>query len=339
MKTRLITTLALAAGVAALASCQKSELNPEAVKTSGPVSLTLRVGTAVPDAPDTKVTYTDNVTSISASWEAGDQISLVQLDKDGKALKAETFTAKTAGTTVDFEGTFTRDANAKSVTVVYPAVDPASWKSRTGGYGTELFYVESGDINTNYATMRDVRNMTFQSADGILPNLKDVTLMFCNTTDLAALESGSASVSLELHNYIVKMKVKVSGLATVKLVSLDTNTSAVRLGEWGRFTWSTFYGQSGTSTLTTRLGTPSAGEDVSGIAPDSDGCVTVYLVSHTRFDKNISAGKTLSIEATGLDASSVSKTLSYTATTTSPITFSPGYLYTLKGVKGVKELK
>ncbi len=340
--TRLITALALAGGIAAFASCQKSELRTETAATSEPVSLTLRVGTATPETPDTKVTYTDNVTTISASWEAGDKISLVQLDTDGKAIKAETFVAKTSGATVDFEGTFTRDANAKSVTVVYPAVDPATWKSGTV-YDKELLYVKDTQKDTEYATTYDVAYMTLQSADGVLPNLKDVSLMFCNTADLDALESGSASVSLKWLNYIVKMKVKVAGLSNVRHVQLKYSKSSgysTGLGQYAWVYWRNLEAGNKTYFLRTFLGTAThtslSDSTVTGIEPDADGCVTVYMVSLTQKDRKISSTFTLTISAGGVDASATSSTLSYSATPTSDITFSPGYLYTLKEVKELK---
>ncbi len=348
MKTQFITAFAVAAGIAALVSCQKAEPQSARTETAEPVQLTLRVSAAVPDS---KTEYALNPagTAINASWKAGDQISLIQLNSDQEVLSATTLTAKSTGGSVDFDGKVTWDAAAASATIIYPAIDPVTHESKAT-FGTKLFWIDPNSTSSKFFQLASIYNMTHQPADNVLPNLSDISVLWCNTSDLTALKSGTASVSLENVNYVIKAKLDVSGLSNIRYVQLSfpygKSSYTQRVGAYGWCKWGTFDYGNWTKLLGTYLGTASASNrlsisSVSGIAPDSNGCITVYFVGLDRYSPTIDSSLTdakIRIEAQGYDTAGGSlKTLTYSAPLTEDITFTAGYMYRLKGTKTLTE--
>jgi len=327
--TRLITTLALAAGIAALASCQKSEPQTEAAKTSGPVLLTLRVGTATPDAPDTKVSYTDNVTTISASWEVGDKLSLIELDSSNKVLSNTVFTAKTAGSTAEFEGTYAKSASAVSAVVLYPALTEGAGtetdKWRSAAYNTEGEGRVFRDCYVGYEYItRGSRNM-FQQTDGSTDILKNAAMQ-ATVPDLSSVGT-SLDVALSYACYVIKAKLNVVGLDKVRCVSVSSGSY---LGVWGWDKFPSLDRIGDARDFTTYLGTnpKSPGEASYGVAP-TGGSVTVYILCYGSTDHTVAKDEEFKVEAVGI-ASGVDTTLSYTsASRSTDITLKPGYMYTL----------
>ena len=76
--------LLVAAALLVAASCQKNDnaSSGEGIKYN-PVDVVL---SAAIEGVDTKVSYTEDANVLKAAWKAGDKISLVAIDADGKAL-------------------------------------------------------------------------------------------------------------------------------------------------------------------------------------------------------------------------------------------------------------
>ena len=96
--------LLVAGALLVAASCQKNDnaSSVEGIKYN-PIDVVL---SAAIEGVDTKVSYTEHANVLKAAWKAGDKISLVAIDADGKALSNDVFETTTAGASAKFSGTY-----------------------------------------------------------------------------------------------------------------------------------------------------------------------------------------------------------------------------------------
>ena len=330
-KSYLIIT---AAALLAAASCQKSDTAPAAPETRyNPVDIVL---SAAIEGADTKVSYTEDANVLKSAWEKNDAISLVALDASGKVLSNDIFTTSTAGTTTKFSGTYTGPAGAVAVSVFYPALtegdgsDKTPWQSKTKMAGTSpvtgvLFNMvkdkESISVRSNYQLQRG-------NAD--LSNVKEAAVMHGVVTDIDALKSGEAKVTLKNICYVIKISAKVpSSASTIKSVFFqvkrtDGSTAPFGFNGWTRVgdSFGIRYGNPRAYAIV-GLGSDlqDASTDGTGISPDSSGYITAYLVAYTGKDQTLPAGATLKVY---LNSSAFSKSSTPLA---GDLTLEPGKMY------------
>ena len=197
MKRNLIM---LATLFVAVVACNKYE-SPVETPASSPVRMTM---TATIGA-DTKITYVDEDNVLKAAWAAGDKVSLLAVDASGKLLSNDIFTAKAAGKTAEFEGTFANPANTAHVMVYYPAL--------TEGEGTEekpyMSPVENGYNETGVLCDSKVGSqyMRLRSTDYFLQkNNADPSSLnqYAAMCGQAEMNGNEFTVSLEHMAFVIK---------------------------------------------------------------------------------------------------------------------------------------
>ena len=333
-KSYLIIT---AAALLAAASCQKSDTAPAAPETRyNPVDIVL---SAAIEGADTKVSYTEDANVLKSAWEKDDQVSLVAYDSGGKVLSNDIFTATEAGASAKFSGKYTGPAGAVAVSVFYPALtegngsDETPWQSKTKMAGTSTLTGVLYDMVKGNTSISVRSNYQLQRGNADLSNVKEAAVMqgVITDTDIDALKSGEAKVTLKNICYVIKISAKVpSSVGTVKSVifqaeKADGSNVSFCFGGWTRV------GDS----FGIRYGNPRAyaivglGSDLqssstygTGISPDSSGYITAYLVGYTGKAQTLPAGATLEVSFIGSSALSKSST-----PLASDLTLEPGKMY------------
>ena len=192
-----------AVALMAMTACNKNEAPVETLSTSSPVKMTL---TATIGA-DTKVTYTDEDNVLKTAWEVGDKVSLVSVNNSGEVLSVDNFETSSAGKTVTFSGTFTNDANTKSVLVYYPALTEGEGTAEKpfmspveNGYSDEgiIYDFQIGNM------FMDIRSGYYlQKGNGDASHLSNYAIM----TGEAQMDGDDFTVELEHLAYVIKAAV------------------------------------------------------------------------------------------------------------------------------------
>ena len=310
-KSYLIIT---AAALLAAASCQKSDIAPAAPETrSNPVDIVL---SAAIEGADTKVSYTEDANVLKSAWEAKDKVSLVAYDSDGKVLSNDIFTATEAGASAKFSGTYFNHADAKKVSVIYPALTKGDG-SETNPWYTSNYFLYGCRKGAPYISYDNSKNIQKVNADP--SGLKDVTAMNCVITDIPALAAGKASATMKNTCYVIK--------ATVKLPTPTTTVNRIKLGTSNKQQLNTF-GWTTAEEFMFRYGGQTAQAysyiytELQDFAPASDGTLTAWMIGHGDFSFNIPTGTDLT-----LTVSTTAGDISKTKNLTSDLTLEPGKMY------------
>ena len=330
--------LLVAGALLVAASCQKNDnaSSVEGIKYN-PIDVVL---SAAIEGVDTKVTYTEDANVLKAAWKAGDKISLVAIDADGKALSNDVFETTTAGTSAKFSGTYSNPDGAVMVSVFYPALTEGEgtaekpWQSKkregTGHADPEplLFNVVK---EKPYISVRAIYQL--QRVNGDMSNVDEAVVMHGKITDFSALVSGNLNVTLKSICYVVKVTAKVpSGCDHLTRINLNTSNSAsptpmgftgwTRLGDMFGISYgnSQFYCEVGLGTAF-QSGGSSLG---TGVSPDGTGNVVAYIIGYTGEPRVLPSGTVLEIKA-GYDSNS--SKFKATKTLSEDISLEPGKMY------------
>ena len=235
--------LLVAAALLVAASCQKNDnaSSVEGIKYN-PVDVVL---SAAIEGVDTKVSYTEDANVLKAAWKAGDKISLVALDADGKALSNDVFETTTASASAKFSGTYSNPKGAVMVSVFYPALTegegtaekPWQSKNREGTGLTDpkplLYDLKKGN---SYISVRTIYQL--QRGNGDMSNVDEAVVMRGKITDFSALAAGDVNVTLKSICYVVKVTAKVpSGCDHLTKINLNTSNSASPTPPMGFIGW------------------------------------------------------------------------------------------------------
>lgn len=198
MKRNLIL---FAAMFVAVVACNKNE-SPVETPASSPVKMTL---TATIGA-DTKITYVDEDNVLKAEWQQYDKVSLLAVDANGKLLSNDIFTAKAAGKTAEFEGTFANPDGTDAVYVYYPAMtqtDPIK-----GGYMSpvENGYSDQGVLYNCYDIYFSVRTSYFLQKHNADPSH---VAQYSVMAGQAAMDGNKLTVSLDHLSYVIKATLEL----------------------------------------------------------------------------------------------------------------------------------
>ena len=330
--------LLVAGALLVAASCQKNDnaSSVEGIKYN-PVDVVL---SAAIEGVDTKVSYTEDANVLKAAWKAGDKISLVALDADGKALSNDVFETTTAGTSAKFSGTYSNPKGAVMVSVFYPALTEGEgtaekpWQSKkregTGLSDPEpLLY----DVVKEKPYIRVRAIYQLQRGNGDMSNVDEAVVMRGKITDFSALVAGDVNVTLKSICYVVKVTAKVpSGCAHLTGINLNTSNSAspTPMGFTGWTHLDDMFGigygnqhfycevglgtefQSGGSSLGT------------GVIPDGTGNVVAYIIGYTGAPCVLPSGTVLEIKA---GYNSIPSKFKATKTLSEDISLEPGKMY------------
>ena len=330
--------LLVAGALLVAASCQKNDnaSSVEGIKYN-PVDVVL---SAAIEGVDTKVSYTEDANVLKAAWKAGDKISLVALDADGKALSNDVFETTTAGASAKFSGTYSNPKGAVMVSVFYPALtegkgtetEPWQSKKREGTGLSDpkplLYDLKKGN---SYISVRTIYQL--QRGNGDMSNVDEAVVMRGKITDFSALVAGDVNVTLKSICYVVKVTAKVpSGCDHLTNINLNT-TNSVSTPPMGFIGWTRLgdmfgisYGNS-QSYCEVGLGTAfqSGGSSLgTGVSPDGTGNVVAYIIGYTGAPCVLPSGTVLAIEAgygSSPDKFKATKTLS------EDISLEPGKMY------------
>ena len=330
--------LLVAGALLVAASCQKNDnaSSVEGIKYN-PIDVVL---SAAIEGVDTKVSYTEDANALKAAWKAGDKISLVAIDADGKALSNDVFETTTAGTSAKFSGTYSNPKGAVMVSVFYPALtegkgtetEPWQSKNREGTGLSDpkplLYDLKKGN---SYISVRTIYQL--QRGNGDMSNVDEAVVMRGKITDFSALAAGDVNVTLKSICYVVKVTAKVpSDCAHLTGINLNTSNSAspTPMGFTGWTHLDDMFGigygnqhfycevglgtefQSGGSSLGT------------GVIPDGTGNVVAYIIGYTGAPCVLPSGTVLAIEAgygSSPDKFKATKTLA------KDISLEPGKMY------------
>ena len=330
--------LLVAGALLVAASCQKNDnaSSVEGIKYN-PIDVVL---SAAIEGVDTKVSYTKDANVLKAAWKAGDKISLVAIDADGKALSNDVFETTTAGTSAKFSGTYSNPKGAVMVSVFYPALtegkgtetEPWQSKNREGTGLSDpkplLYDLKKGN---SYISVRTIYQL--QRGNGDMSNVDEAVVMRGKITDFSALAAGDVNVTLKSICYVVKVTAKVpSGCDHLTKINLNTSNSAspTPMGFTGWTHLDDMFGigygnqhfycevglgtefQSGGSSLGT------------GVIPDGTGNVVAYIIGYTGAPCVLPSGTVLAIEAgygSSPDKFKATKTLA------KDISLEPGKMY------------
>ena len=308
-KSYLIIT---AAALLAAASCQKSDTAPAAPETRyNPVDIVL---SAAIEGADTKVSYTEVANVLKSAWEAKDKVSLVAYDSGGKVLSNDIFTATEAGASAKFSGTYSNHAEAKKVSVIYPALtegdgDKTPWHTSNDF----LFGCEKGNDLIHYTNSKNI-----QKANADPSGLKDVIAMNCVITDISALTAGKVSATMKNTCYVIKATVKLPAtITTVKRIELATSNKTLNTFGWTYpYNFMFVYGGS-TASERSYIYT-----NLQDFAPASDGTLTAWMVGHGNLQFSIPTGEDLTLTV-NYNTTKIART----KTLTSDLTLEAGNVY------------
>ena len=330
--------LLVAAALLVAASCQKNDnaSSVEGIKYN-PVDVVL---SAAIEGVDTKVSYNEDANVLKAAWKAGDKISLVALDADGKALSNDVFETTTAGTSAKFSGTYSNPKGAVMVSVFYPALtegkgtetEPWQSKNREGTGLSDPKPLLYGVVKEQQSII--VRSLyQLQRGNGEMSNVDEAVVMRGKITDFSALVAGDVNVTLKSICYVVKVTAKVpSGCEHLTNINLNTNDSAsptpmgfigwTRLGDMFGISYgnSQFYCEVGLGTAF-QSGGSSLG---TGVSPDGTGNVVAYIIGYTGAPCVLPSGTVLEIKA---GYNSIPSKFKATKTLAKDISLEPGKMY------------
>ena len=309
-KSYLIIT---AAALLAAASCQKSDTAPAAPETRcNPVDIVL---SAAIEGADTKVGITEDANALKLAWGKDDKISLIATDKNGNILSNDIFTATEAGAPAKFSGTYSNPAEAKKVSVIYPAL--------TEGKGSEadpwhtsndfLFGCKKGNSLIHYTNSKNI-----QKANVDPSGLKDVTAMNCVITDISALAAGKVSATMKNTCYVIKATVKLpTTITTVKRIELATSNKTLNTFGW-TYPYNFMFVYGGTEAWERSY----IYTDLQDFAPASDGTLTAWMVGHGNLHFSIPTGEDLTLTV-NYNTTKIART----KTLTSDLTLKAGNVY------------
>ena len=240
--------LLVAGALLVAASCQKNDnaSSVEGIKYN-PVDVVL---SAAIEGVDTKVSYTEDANVLKAAWKAGDKISLVALDADGKALSNDVFETTTAGASAKFSGTYSNPKGAVMVSVFYPALtegkgtetEPWQSKNREGtGLSDPKPLLYDVEKKQPFIIVRPLYQL--QRGNGDMSNVDEAVVMHGKITDFSALAAGNVNVTLKSICYVVKVTANVPGgyahLTGIKLNATNPMgfTGWTRLGDMFGFSY------------------------------------------------------------------------------------------------------
>ena len=331
--------LLVAGALLVAASCQKNDnaSSVEGIKYN-PVDVVL---SAAIEGVDTKVSYTEDANVLKAAWKAGDKISLVAIDADGKALSNDVFETTTAGASAKFSGTYSNPKGAVMVSVFYPALtegkgtetEPWQSKKREGTGLSDpkplLYDLKKGN---SYISVRTIYQL--QRGNGDMSNVDEAVVMRGKITDFSALAAGDVNVTLKSICYVVKVTAKVpSGCDHLTKINLNTSNSASPTPPMGFIGWTHLDDRFGISYGNSQfycevgLGTEfqSGGSSLgTGVSPDGTGNVVAYIIGYTGAPCVLPSGTVLVIEAgygSSPDKFNATKTLA------KDISLEPGKMY------------
>ena len=331
--------LLVAGALLVAASCQKNDnaSSVEGIKYN-PVDVVL---SAAIEGVDTKVSYTEDANVLKAAWKAGDKISLVAIDADGKALSNDVFETTTAGASAKFSGTYSNPKGAVMVSVFYPALtegkgtetEPWQSKKREGtGLSDPKPLLYDVEKKQPFIIVRPLYQL--QRGNGDMSNVDEAVVMHGKITDFSALAAGDVNVTLKSICYVVKVTAKVpSGCDHLTKINLNTSNSASPTPPMGFIGWthlddrfgisygnSQFYCEVGLGTAF-QSGGSSLG---TGVSPDGSGNVVAYIIGYTGEPCVLPSGTVLEIKA-GYDSNS--SKFKATKTLSEDISLEPGKMY------------
>ena len=325
--------LLVAGALLVAASCQKNDnaSSVEGIKYN-PVDVVL---SAAIEGVDTKVSYTEDANVLKAAWKAGDKISLVAIDADGKALSNDVFETTTAGASAKFSGTYSNPKGAVMVSVIYPALtegkgtetEPWQSKNREGtGLSDPKPLLYDVEKKQPFIIVRPLYQL--QRGNGDMSNVDEAVVMHGKITDFSALAAGNVNVTLKSICYVVKVTANVPGgyahLTGIKLNATNPMgfTGWTRLGD--------MFGIScGNPQLYCEVGLgtefQSGGSSLgTGVSPDGSGNIVAYIIGYTGAPCVLPSGTVLAIEAgygSSPDKFNATKTLA------KDISLEPGKMY------------
>ena len=330
--------LLVAGALLVAASCQKNDnaSSVEGIKYN-PIDVVL---SAAIEGVDTKVSYTEDANVLKAAWKAGDKISLVAIDADGKALSNDVFETTTAGASAKFSGTYSNPKGAVMVSVFYPALTegegtaekPWQSKKREGTGLSDPKPLLYGVVKEQqFITVRPLYQL--QRGNGDMSNVDEAVVMRGKITDFSALVAGDVNVTLKSICYVVKVTAKVpSGCDHLTNINLNT-TNSVSTTPMGFIGWTRLDDRFGISYGNSQfycevgLGTAfqSGGSSLgTGVSPDGTGNVVAYIIGYTGEPCVLPSGTVLEIKA-GYD--SISSKFKATKTLSEDISLEPGKMY------------
>ncbi len=325
--------LLVAAALLVAASCQKNDnaSSVEGIKYN-PVDVVL---SAAIEGVDTKVSYTEDANVLKAAWKAGDKISLVAIDADGKALSNDVFETTTAGASAKFSGTYSNPKGAVMVSVFYPALtegkgtetEPWQSKKREGtGHADPEPLLYNVVKEKPYISVRAIYQL--QRVNGDMSNVDEAVVMHGKITDFSALAAGDVNVTLKSICYVVKVTAKVpSGCDHLTGIKLNA-TNPMGFSGWTRL--GDMFGISyGNPQLYCEVGLGTAfqsgGSSLgTGVSPDGSGNVVAYIIGYTGEPCVLPSGTVLEIKA-GYDSNS--SKFKATKTLSEDISLEPGKMY------------
>ena len=330
--------LLVAGALLVAASCQKNDnaSSVEGIKYN-PIDVVL---SAAIEGVDTKVSYTEDANVLKAAWKAGDKISLVAIDADGKALSNDVFETTTAGASAKFSGTYSNPKGAVMVSVFYPALTEGEgtaekpWQSKkregTGLSDPEpLLY----DVVKEKPYIRVRAIYQLQRGNGDMSNVDEAVVMRGKITDFSALVAGDVNVTLKSICYVVKVTAKVpSGCDHLTNINLNT-TNSVSTTPMGFIGWTRLDDRFGISYGNLQsycevgLGAAfqSGGSSLgTGVSPDGTGNVVAYIIGYTGEPCVLPSGTVLEIKA---GYNSIPYKFKATKTLSEDISMEPGKMY------------
>ena len=330
--------LLVAGALLVAASCQKNDnaSSVEGIKYN-PVDVVL---SAAIEGVDTKVSYTEDANVLKAAWKAGDKISLVAIDADGKALSNDVFETTTAGASAKFSGTYSNPKGAVMVSVFYPALtegkgtetEPWQSKKREGTGLSDPKPLLYGVVKEQqFITVRPLYQL--QRGNGDMSNVDEAVVMRGKITDFSALVAGDVNVTLKSICYVVKVTAKVpSGCDHLTNINLNT-TNSVSTTPMGFIGWTRLGDMFGISHGNSQsycevgLGTAfqSGGSSLGkGVSPDGTGNIVAYIIGYTGEPCVLPSGTVLEIKA-GYDT--IPSKFKATKTLSEDISLEPGKMY------------
>lgn len=194
MMKKVLSVLAVAAGVLSIAACSKVQ---EPAGTAETVSFRVSI-----DNPSTKVSYTDQSATnpelpIKLAWEAGDQLSVMILNNSGLANADNgfegraiyNFTTEEGGGSAEFTGTAPRALeDGEYYMVVYPAIcertvdvlhaSRAQFSYEENTYGNDLIFVTPTQSTFGFLTPDEMDSGVLMTAclDGDFGTIEEVVL-------------------------------------------------------------------------------------------------------------------------------------------------------------------
>ena len=244
MKKKVLSVLAVAAGVLSIAACSKVQ---EPAGTAATVSFRVSI-----DNPSTKVSYTDQSATkpdlpIKLAWEAGDQLSVMILNNSGLANADNgfegraiyNFTTEAGGSSAVFTGTAPRALeDGEYYMVAYPAIcertvdvlhaSKAQFSYEENAYGNDLIFVTPTQSTFGFLSPSEMDSGVLMTAclDGDFGTIEDVVLQH----QTGILKIVIQKPSILTGDYLLK-DISSPGLPWVGYASFDFGKRVFMFGE------------------------------------------------------------------------------------------------------------